>query len=72
MGSRYLLTCTEDDGTPHVELSASRLMLTVHPGSDETTKREALAAWYREQVRLNATQFIHKYEAALGVSLRRL
>jgi predicted metal-dependent hydrolase len=71
-GTRYLLTCKEAEGRPRVELAANRLTLFVQPGSDEVAKRKALAAWYREQVRLHAAPFIEKYETALGVSLEKL
>lgn len=71
-GTRYLLTCVEEDQTPRVELSASRIKLFVRPGSDEETKQKVLASWYREQVRKTATPLIEKWESNLGVSVEKL
>ncbi len=71
-GTRYLLTCVEEDQPAHVELSASRIKLFVRPGSDEGTKQKVLASWYRDQVRTTATPMIEKWESALGVSVAKL
>ncbi len=71
-GTRYLLTCVEDDQPARVELSASRIKLFVRPGSDEETKQKVLASWYRDQVRATASPMIEKWETVLGVSVAKL
>lgn len=71
-GTRYLLTCVEEDNPPRVELSASRIKLIVRPVSDEAAKQKVLASWYREQVRDTAAPMIEKWESVLGVTMEKL
>src|SRR5436309_3005117 len=50
-GKRYLLTVSERDEPPSIELTHSRMLLRVRPGRDPD-KREALVEkWYREQLK---------------------
>ncbi len=71
-GTRYLLTCVEEDHPPRVELSASRIKLFIRPQSDGATRHKLLASWYRDQIRKIASPMIKKWESVLGVTIEKL
>lgn len=70
-GERYLLTVSESDQTPSVELKHGRMHLRVRPGTTEEKKRAFAAGWYREQMRQAVPPLIAKWEALLGVEVER-
>lgn len=70
-GKRYLLTVEECAETPSVELTQSRMLLRVRPGSG-TARREALVeAWYREQVHVAVPPLLALWQPRLGVKTER-
>lgn len=71
-GKRYLLTIEEAAGTPKITHAHCKLLLTIRPGTN-TVKRQALfEAWYREQLKIEATQLIQLWEPRLGVQVKKL
>ena len=71
-GQRYLLRVVERPGAPEVRVTPKRLTLGVHPGTGEERKGEALAKFYRDQVRERALPLIAEWEPKLGVRHTRL
>ena len=71
-GRRYLLKVVEEPRAPKVELKHSRMVLTVTPGTNDQTKQEVLASWYREQIRVAVPDLITKWEAVVGVKVQRI
>jgi len=71
-GKRYLLTVSENDQAPAVELKHSRLLLRVRPGTDETKRKVLVESWYREQLKKAALPLITKWEPLLGVKVGRV
>lgn len=71
-GKRYLLRIVEADSAPAVRLNHSTLELSIRPGSDASRRREALDAWYRDQIRAVVPALLKKWEALLGVKARRV
>ena len=70
-GKRYLLTVTESDRPPSIELKHSRMLLRVRPGMAEE-KREALfEAWYRRQLREAVPPLLARWQPLLGVEVQR-
>lgn len=70
-GKRYLLTVTESDEPPSIELKHSRMFLRVRPGTTEE-KREALfESWYRRQLRLAVPPLLARWQPLLGVEVQR-
>src|SRR3989475_6166209 len=70
-GKRYLLTVSEVDEPPSIELKHSRMLLRVRPGTDED-KREALVEeWYREQLREAVPALLARWQPLLGVRAER-
>jgi predicted metal-dependent hydrolase len=70
-GKRYLLTVTESDEPPSIELKHRRMLLRVRPGTD-TNKRQALVEeWYREQLKEAVPPLLERWQPVLGVSLER-
>jgi len=71
-GKRYLLSVTERDRAPAVELKHSRMILTVRAGMDEAARAAAVAQWYRDQLRTIVSDLIAKWEPLLAVSVNRV
>lgn len=70
-GKRYLLSVTESDQPPAIELKHSRMILRVRPGTAEG-KREALVEeWYREQVKAAVPPLLDRWQPQMGVSVER-
>lgn len=55
-----------------MRLNHSTLELSIRPGSDASRRREALDAWYRDQVRAVVPALLEKWEPLLGVKSRRV
>ncbi len=70
-GERFLLELVERTAAPRVEFGHRRLVLQVRPGSDEQKKREVLARWYRQQIRLALPELTRRWEPRLGVEVAR-
>jgi predicted metal-dependent hydrolase len=68
-GRRYLLNVIEDDAPASIEIKHHRLFLRVRPGSTESKRRQLVEEWYREQVKLAATDLIAKWEPRIGVTV---
>jgi predicted metal-dependent hydrolase len=70
-GRRYLLTVSEGDEPPSIELKHSRMLLRVRPGTGRD-KREALVEeWYRERLREAVTALLTRWQPLLGVRVER-
>src|SRR2546428_6562296 len=70
-GKRYLLTVSERDEPPSIELKHSRMLLRVRPETDEN-KREALVeGWYREQLKEAVPPLLARWQPLLGVRVER-
>jgi predicted metal-dependent hydrolase len=70
-GKRYLLKVIEAGQPPSVELSHSRLILRVRPGTGTEKRQAILEEWQREQLRAAAPPLIEKWERLMGVTVRR-
>lgn len=71
-GKRYLLTVSESDQSPSVELKHSQMLLRVRPSTDEFKKRAIVEEWYRQQLKKAVPRFIAKWEPLMGVKVERL
>lgn len=70
-GRRYLLTVTENDAPPAIELKHRRMILRVRPGTGQE-KREALVEeWYRERLKEAVPPLLERWEPLLGVKAKR-
>lgn len=69
-GAMLPLLVLEFAGPPRVEATAERLVMQVRPGTDETKRRAALAAFYAGEVRRALPELIARWEARLGVASR--
>jgi predicted metal-dependent hydrolase len=70
-GTRYLLTITESDEPPAVELKHRRIHLRVRPGTDATKRQDIFNEWYREQLKQAVPALIAKWEPLLEVNVAR-
>jgi predicted metal-dependent hydrolase len=71
-GHRYLLEVIEAAAAPSVSLKHNRMILQVRPGADEQKKLAIVDAWYREHVKIAASELIAKWEPVLGVHIERI
>jgi len=70
-GKRYLLTITESDRPPMVELQHNQMCLTVRPGTDANKREAIVEGWYREQLKQAVPSVIARWEPVIGVSVER-
>ena len=70
-GKRYLLTLAENDEPPSIELTHSRMLLRVRPGTDEGKRKALVEEWYREQLRDSVTALLTRWQSLLGVRVQR-
>jgi len=68
-GERYLLVNVPSTGPARVEINHKALRLHSHPESSTEKRESVVAAWYREQVRVVASEFVQKWEPVLGVKV---
>ena len=72
-GKLYLLKIREvDHAAPKVEVTPSKLLLQIRPGTSVERREEILDEWYRVQLRQAAPAIIHKWEPLLGVKVDRI
>lgn len=70
-GKRYLLTVTEVDATPMIELKHRKIILQVRPGTSRDRKRILLEEWYRDRLRDTTSPLIAKWEKLAGVQVKK-
>jgi predicted metal-dependent hydrolase len=70
-GKRYLLTVTESDQPPSIELKHRRMLLQVRPGTDEGKRQALVEEWYREQLKEAVPPLLARWQPLLGVSVER-
>jgi predicted metal-dependent hydrolase len=70
-GKRYLLTVSESNQPPAIELKHSRMLLRVRPGTDEARRRTLVEAWYRERLKEAVPPLLERWQPRLGVQVER-
>lgn len=70
-GKRYLLTISESDQIPSIQLKHNRMVLIVRPGTDKNKRQIIVEDWYREQLKNAVPPLVAKWEPIIGVSLER-
>jgi hypothetical protein len=70
-GKRYLLKIIEVNESPSIELSHSRIILRVRPGTDVVKRGAMMESWYREQLRMVVPSLIEKWQRLMGVKVER-
>lgn len=71
-GKRYLLKIVEANAAPAIDLTHSRLISRVRPGTGELKKRATVEDWYREQLKRAVPPLIAKWEPRLGMKVARV
>jgi len=70
-GKRYLLTISESDHSPSVELKHHQMLLHVRPGTDEHKRQAIVAEWYRARLKQAVAPLIAKWEPLIGVKVKQ-
>ena len=70
-GKRYLLTVSEREEPPSIELSGSRMLLRVRPRTDEDKRQSLVEEWYRERLKEAVPRLLARWEPLLGVKAER-
>ena len=70
-GRRYLLSVSERDAQPSVELILDHMLLQVKPGAGGDRKQAVVETWYREQIQVAVPPLLARWEPRLGVKLDR-
>lgn len=70
-GKRYLLTVSESDEPPSIEVRHSRMHLRVRPRSNEDKRRAIVEEWYRGQLKEAVPPLLARWQPLLGVRMER-
>jgi predicted metal-dependent hydrolase len=70
-GKRYLLTVSERDEPPSIELKHNRMLLRVRPGTGEDKRMAVVEEWYREQLKEAVPPLLARWQPLLGVRVHR-
>lgn len=70
-GKRYLLTVSERNEPPSIEIKHSRLLLQVRPRTDEDKRGALVEKWYREQLKEAVPPLLARWQPLLGVKVER-
>jgi predicted metal-dependent hydrolase len=70
-GKRYLLTVSESNQAPSVELKHNWMVLRVRPGMDKNKRQAVVEEWYRARLKHAMPPLIAKWEPLMGVKVTR-
>ena len=70
-GKRYLLTVSESDERPLIELKHSYVLLRVRAGTHEDKRQALVEAWYRERLKEAVPPLLERWQPLLGVTVER-
>ena len=70
-GKRYLLTVSECDQRPSIELSHKRMILRLRPRTDEHKRQALVEEWYREQIKTAVRSLLARWAPRIGVKVER-
>lgn len=70
-GKRYLLSVMEAERPPSLEVSHSKMILTVRPGATEAKRQSVMDRWYREQLKHEVPALIERWQLRIGVEVRQ-
>jgi hypothetical protein len=71
-GRRYLLTVSEVDEPPNIELAHRHLLMRVRPGTDALKKETRAEEWYRGLVKSAVPPLLARWEPLIGVKVERI
>ena len=70
-GKRYLLSVSEADEPPGVELRHTTLSVRVRPATGTEKRQAVVEAWYRELLKQAVPPLVAKWEPQMGVRVAR-
>lgn len=70
-GKLYLLTISERDEPPSIELKHSHIHMRMRPGADVQRRQALLEAWCREQIKTAVPTLLAQWEPKLRVKVER-
>jgi len=71
-GRRYLLKLVEAARAPTVELSHSKMVLSVRPDTKRARREEVVEEWLRAQMHEAVPPIVKKWERVIGVEVRNI
>ena len=70
-GKRHLLTVSESDERPSIEVKHNRILLRVRPRTGEDKRKALLEEWYREQLKEAVPPLLARWQPLLDVTVER-
>jgi len=70
-GKRHVLTVSERNEPPSIELTQGRMLLRVRPGTGARTRHAVAEHWYRGQIKTAVGPLLAKWEPLMGVKVER-
>ena len=70
-GKRYLLTISEVEQPPAIELQHDHMVMSVRPSASEDKRQSIVENWYREQLKQAVPPLIGTWGPRIGVNVER-
>jgi predicted metal-dependent hydrolase len=70
-GKRYLLSVSEGDEPPSVQVKHGRMLLRVRPRTDENRREALVEEWYRDQLKETVPPLLARWQPLLDVRVER-
>ena len=70
-GERYLLSVSESEEPPSIELKHGHVCLRVRPRTDERKRQALVDGWYREQIKAAVIPLLAKWQPRMDVKIER-
>ncbi|MCK5802095.1 MAG: M48 family metallopeptidase [Lentisphaeria bacterium] len=70
-GKRFLLTISECEGSPRIELEHNRMLLRVRPCMAADKRQALVEGWCREQLKKALPPLLARWQSLLGVKVER-
>jgi len=70
-GKHHVLSVSESDERPSIELEHSRMLLRVRPRTDDRKRHALMEHWYRLQIKEAVVPLLAKWQPLMGVKVER-
>ncbi len=70
-GKRYLLTVSEGDEAPSIDLTYSHMLLRVRPQTAAHKRQALVSEWYRQQIKTAVPPLLARWQPLLNVRVER-
>ena len=71
-GRRYLMSVSEEDAPPKIEVCRNKIKLRVRPGTPPSKREALMESWYRAELKRVLPPLLSKWQRTLGVAVAKV